>query len=149
MKRLLCYITILICTSICSCTQMDTSNNRDDADAFIGTYSITIVEDVVWGNDSGTLNDNGTLQIKKISANKVQLISEFIYEQADVVGNNIYIPGDTFSDNAGYYTRSYSNGTLNGNVLSITRYHTGKLASYGILYPYRSTAYITAVKQRE
>ena len=78
MKRLLCYITILICTSICSCTKMDTSNNRDDADAFIGTYSITIVEDVVWGNDSGTLNDNGTLQIKKTSANKVQLISEFI-----------------------------------------------------------------------
>lgn len=119
----------------------------DDADAYVGTYSVSIIENVVWGNDSGTLNDNYTMRIEKISSNKVKLISDFIYEEADVVGNIIYIPGDTFSDSSGYYTRSYSQGVLSGNVLTVTRYHTGQLASYGVLYPYRSTATITAIKK--
>ena len=120
---------------------------KTDADAFVGTYRVTIIENVIWGGDSGTLNDNGTIKIEKISANKVQIISKFIYEQADVVGNIIYIPGDTFSDSAGYYTRSYSSGILTGNILTFTRYDTGKLAYYGVLYPYRSTAQFTAIKQ--
>ena len=146
MKHIRFYVAAFFCCLfIISCSdKIDVIS--DDADAFVGTYSISIVEHVVWGNDSGTLNDNGTLIIEKVSANKVKLISEFIYETADVVGSMIYIPGDTFSDSAGYYTRSYSNGMLNGHIITVTRYHTGKLASYGVLYPYRSTAQITAVK---
>ena len=146
MKKLLILFAVTLSAFIfLSCSKGLTTT--DDADAFVGQYTLTIVENVVWGGDSGTLNDNGTLRIEKISSNKVQIISEFIYEQADVVGNIIYIPGDSFSDNAGYYTRSYSNGLLTGNVLTFTRYHTGQLASYGVLYPYRSTATFTAIKR--
>lgn len=149
MKRIGFYIAVF-----CSCIFINSCSSKmevspDDADAFVGTYSISLVEHVVWGNNSGTLNDNDILRIEKVSANKVKLMCKFIYETADVVGNMIYIPGDTFSDNSGYYTRSYSNGMLNGNVITVTRYHTGQLASYGVLYPYRSTAQITAVKQTD
>lgn len=138
-------LAVTVCAAISISCSMEI-NNTDDADAFVGTYTLTIVESVVWGGDSGTLNDNGTLRIEKISSNKVQIISEFIYEQADVVGNMIYIPGGSFSDSAGYYTRSYSHGVLTGNVLTFTRYHTGKLASYGVMFPYSSTATFTAIK---
>ena len=146
MRRLLyLFFASVVLTTLVSCSKEFAK--AEDADAFVGTYRVTIVENVVWGGDSGTLNDNGTLRLEKISANKVQIISNFIYEQADVAGNMIYIPGDTFSDSAGYYTRSYSSGILSGNVLTFTRYHTGQLASYGVLYPYRSTAQFTAIKQ--
>lgn len=146
MRRFISLLAVIVSVAMfISCSKEPVKS--DDADAYVGTYSVSIIENVVWGTDSGTLNDNYTMRIEKISSNKVKLISDFIYEQADVVGNIIYIPGDSFSDSSGYYTRSYSQGVLSGNVLTVTRYHTGQLASYGVLYPYRSTALITAIKK--
>ena len=118
----------------------------EDADAFVGTYSYTSMESVVWGYDSGTFKENGILTITKISSNKVKVVGKFIYDEADVVTSTIYLPDDYFSDNAGYYKRTFSHGKLTGNQLTFIMYRDGELASNGRLYPYHSTTSFIATK---
>ena len=126
----------------CSKSGLDT----DDADAFVGTYNVSVVENVVWGYDSGTINDNGTFIITKLSANRVQ-VTGYITTQGEVTGSQLYLEGGNYSDSSGYFSTSYGVGTLVGNVLTFTANQTGQLASNGILYPYRNTSYFTAIKQ--
>ena len=120
--------------------------NVDDADAFVGTYNVSVVEQVVWGNDSGTLTNTGTLIITKISANRVQT-SGFFRTQGEVTGKTVYFEAMHTSDSEGYTDDVFGPGTLNGNVLTVTGNSTGQLRYNGILYPYRRTASITAIKQ--
>lgn len=47
---------------------------QDDADAFIGTYSIDITQHVKWGGDSGTLHNSGTLTITKLSPTTLEAL---------------------------------------------------------------------------
>ncbi len=134
-----------ICLSVSSCSKV---KKEDDADAFVGTYNISVIENSVWGNDSGTINDKGTLIISKVSATKVRLYG-FISTLGEVTGNNIYLEAEHNSDSAGYIDVAYGPGTLSGNVLTFTSNMTGKLRSpsSGILYPFRANSYFTAIKQ--
>ncbi len=125
-----------------------TLNKVDDADAFVGTYNVSVVEQVVWGNDSGTLTNTGTLMITKISANRVQT-SGFFRTQGEVMGKTVYFEAMHSSDSEGYTDDVFGPGTLNGNVLTVTGNSTGQLRYNGILYPYRRTASITAIKQNQ
>ena len=118
----------------------------DDADAFVGTYSISEVEQVKWGNDSGTLTDTGTLFISKISATRVQATGYF-RTQGEVVGNIVYFEATHTEDSEGYIDSVYGPGILTGNVLTITGSSTGKLRYNGVLYPWSRTAQITGIKQ--
>ena len=112
----------------------------------MGTYNVSVVENVVWGYDSGTLNDNGTFVISKLSANRIQ-VRGYISTEGEVVGSMVYFEGSKSSDSEGYFTTSYGPGTLSGNVLTFTANQTGQLASNGVLYPYRNSSYFTAIKR--
>lgn len=127
---------------VSSCSKM----SPDSADAFVGIYSASVIENVVWGYDSGTINDNGTLFITKLSANRVK-VSGFLSTEGEVVGSYVYFEGESSYDSTGHLTISYSQGILSGNVLTFTVNMTGELASNGVLYPFRSTGYFTAIKQ--
>ena len=138
MKRLILLLSICLFAS-CSFGNLDVSS-------FVGTYTVSVVENAEWGYDSGVINDNGTFTITKTFANRVQ-VSGYITTQGTVSGSNLYLEGNQSMDNTGYITTSYGVGTLSGNVLTFTAYQTGQLkASNGIQYPYRSTGYFTAIK---
>lgn len=145
MKHLF-YLTLFSCCALLNSCSGD-NIEIDDADAFIGVYSVSVIENVVWGSGSGTINDNGMIRITKLSANRVQ-INGYINTQAEISGTYIFLEGNTNSDNTGQYlTTSYGKGTLNGNILTFTANQTGQLASNGILYPYRNTSYFTAIRK--
>ena len=61
----------------------------DDAYDFIGVYKVSVIEHVVWGASSGTLNDTGTLTITRIDKNRVQT-NGYFRTQGEVVGNIVY-----------------------------------------------------------
>ena len=58
--------------SLSSCSKDENTSTDNCADRFVGTYAVSVIEQVVWGNDSGTLTDTGTLIISKISDEQVQ-----------------------------------------------------------------------------
>ena len=119
----------------------------DDADAFVGTWNVSVVEHVVWGYSSGTLTDTGTLIITKISASRVQT-SGYFRTQGEVVGNVVYFEATHSSDSAGYMDNVFGPATLNGNVITVTGNTTGQLKDNGIAYPFRRTAEITMIRKQ-
>ena len=144
MKRLTILLACLIgITSFVSCSKDD---DEGGADAFVGYYNVSVIENVVWGGTSGTLNDSGVMSISKISDNKVK-VEGYISTIGEVVGNLIYFESSSSSDSSGYLTISYGVGTLNGNVLTFTANQTGQLASNGVMFPFRCSASFTAIKQ--
>ena len=136
---------LLIIFTFVSCGK--TENQEEQADKFVGIYSISVVEHIVWGNDSGIINKNETLTIKKLSPTKVQVYGAGIYTTGEVSGYVIQLEGTYASDGSGYFTTTFGTGILSGNILKFTANHTGKLAYNGILYPYRNSIDYTAVKQ--
>ena len=66
MKRLLLLLPLLA-FMFSSCSKDENTSTDNCADRFVGTYAVSVIEQVVWGNDSGTLTDTGTLIISKIS----------------------------------------------------------------------------------
>ena len=117
----------------------------DPADAFVGEYNVSVVENVVWGGDSGTINDNGVIYIYKVSSDRIR-VRGYIATEGSVVGNSVYFEGTNSSDSSGYITTSFGVGNLNGNVLTFTANQTGQLAYNGVMFPYRGTASFTAIK---
>ena len=146
MKHLFYFVLFLCFALLNSCSNDNTE--IDDADAFVGVYSVSVIENVVWGSGSGTINDNGMIRITKLSANRVQ-INGYIDTQAEISGTYIFLEGGKYSDSSGYFTTSYGRGTLDGNVLTFTANQTGQLASNGVLYPYRNTSYFTAIRKTQ
>ena len=140
MKKLIFGTMVLFIAVLSSCTK---TNN---AEAFAGRYSVSTVENVTWGGSSGTLTDNGTLTITKVSPNRVQT-SGYFNTFGEVVGNNLYLESKTTTDSSGTLTIVFGTGTLNGNVLTLTSTMTGRLADHGIMYPFNSTAQHTCIKQ--
>ena len=124
-----------------------TSCSKDgNADAFVGTYNVSTVENVTWGNDSGSLTDTGVLTIVKVSKNRVRT-SGYFSTEGEVNGNNVYFESMSASDSYGHTTTVFGTGTLNGNVLFFTCTSSGQLAYNGVLYPYYSTAQMTCIRQ--
>ncbi len=149
LKSIFRFIASAIMTTLIlfSCSKEDRNGtNEDSADRFVGTYAISITEYVVWGNDSGTLNDTGVLTITKTSEDKVSA-SGFMINTGTVANSAIYFESIRASDSAGYMTTTFGPATLNGNVLTMTATSTGKLGKNGVLYPFRSTQQITGIRQ--
>lgn len=140
MKKLAIALCALMIAFATSCTK------SGNADAFVGTYSVSTVEQVTWGGDSGTLTDTGVLMITKVSSNRVKT-SGYFSTEGEVVGNNVYFESMYASDQSGYTTTVFGTGMLNGNVLSLTTTMSGELAYQGVLYPFYSTAQMTCIKQ--
>ena len=141
MKKLIILAScILFVAFATSCSKMD------NAEDFVGTYKVSTVEHVTWGNDSGSLTDTGVLTITKVSKNRVRTSSYFSTE-GEISGNNVYFESISASDSYGHTTTVFDKGTLNGNVLSFTCTSSGQLAYNGVLYPYYSTAQMTCIRQ--
>lgn len=137
-------LTIALCTLLLA---VATSCSKDgNADAFVGTYNVSTVENVTWGNDSGSLTDTGVLTIVKVSKNRVRT-SGYFSTEGEVNGNNVYFESMSASDSYGHTTTVFGTGTLNGNVLFFTCTSSGQLAYNGVLYPYYSTAQMTCIRQ--
>ena len=124
--------------TISSCSKEGDAFTDNLADKFLGTYSISAIEHVVWGNDSGTLTDTGTLTISKISETQVEARG-FFNCVGEIANDAIYFKSIRVSDSAGYMTTSFGPATLSGNVLTMTATSTGQLGQNGKFYPFRST----------
>ena len=140
MKKLAIALCTLLLAVATSCTK------DGNADAFVGTYNVSTVENVTWGNDSGSLTDTGVLTIVKVSKNRVRT-SGYFSTEGEVNGNNVYFESMSASDSFGHTTTVFGTGTLNGNVLFFTCTSSGQLAYNGVLYPYYSTAQMTCIRQ--
>ena len=144
MKKYLAFCSVIISLlSVVSCSKMA---SEDPADAFVGEYNVSVVENVVWGSDSGTINDNGVIYIYKVSSDRIR-VSGYIGTEGSVVGSSVYFEGTYSSDSSGHITTSFGVGILSGNVLTFTANQTGQLAYNGVMYPFRCTASFTAIKQ--
>lgn len=118
---------------------------KDEADEFVGTYSVHITEYVTWGYDSGTLTDSGTLYIEKVSSNSIKTTGMF-RTTGRIVGSYIYLDAIYSSDSSGYLNTTFSSAMLIGNTLRITGNTTGQLKYNGTMYPYSSRQTINATK---
>lgn len=76
---------------------------KDDADDFVGTYKASVIENVRWGSDGGTLTPTGTFYISKVSASRVK-VSGYIDTYGEVNGKTVYFESMYDSDSEGYIT---------------------------------------------
>lgn len=139
---------IILATFMClACLFLGNSCNKEDyADDYVGIYNVSVVENVTWGNSSGTLTDSGVLSITKVSGSRVKL-SGFISTYGEVTGSSIYLESSTASDASGTITTVFGTGILSGNVLSLSATSTGQLKSNGVFYPFTSFDRFTCIKQ--
>lgn len=141
LRTIAIFLSVVLSFSTCTKTSVE-----DDADKFVGVYSVSVVQNVTWGSNSGTLTDTGTIMITKISSDQVQ-VSGYFKTQGRVSGNTINLNSMTNSDSSGSITTVFATGIYNGGVITITSTRSGRLGSNGVLYPYSSTDRLTAIKQ--
>ncbi len=140
-------LIILTVTLVLSSCNKEIGTLEDSADAFVGTYNVSLVEDFVWGGTSGTVTDSGIAEIVKVGPDRIQFIG-YIGAKGTVVGNTAYLEPQSSSSEYGYSTTVYNDATLIGNVLKITSISTGQLrADDGRLYPNKSFYTLTCIKQ--
>jgi hypothetical protein len=118
----------------------------NNADAFVGRYAVSTIENATWGGSSGTLTDNGTMTITKVSSSRIQ-VNGYFNTFGEVVGNNVYLESYTTTDSSGSLTIVFGTGTLNGNILTLTSTTTGRLKYNGVFYAFNSTAQHTCNRQ--
>ena len=139
MKKYILGILLLVCVGFnTACTKIE----DDEVDAFVGTYTISTIENVTWGGSSGMITDSGILRISKLSANRVK-VSGYFNTYGNVIGSSIYLDSYTSSDYAGTSTIVFGVGFLNGNVLTLTSTMNGILEGYSFF----ATASHTCIKQ--
>ena len=73
-KQMIIASCLLFVAFATSCSKID------NAEEFVGTYNVSTVEHVTWGNDSGSLTDTGVLTITKVSKNRVRTSVYFTTE---------------------------------------------------------------------
>ena len=141
MKRFLRYFTIAIicCSILASCEKDSDIGSMKD---LLGTYSVTVKEDVFWGADSGTLYDSGIITITQISKDMVQL-SGLISTQGTLIDGKLHLSPETNSDSYGFLRTTYTSALFAGGILTIWSKVSGQLATtpYGVRYPFSSLRY--------
>lgn len=119
---------------------------QDDADAFIGTYSVSTTLTSTWAGMSHTNALSGTMDITKISANRVHTTG-WISTFGEIVGNTIYFESYDYSEPEFTVTCVFGPGALNGNILTFNCTESGQIQSFGNWYNYYSTSQHTCIKQ--
>ena len=146
MKRILqiLVITVLGCCIFTSCEK---DNGIGSIDDLLGTYNVTVEDYVIWGADSGTIYDKGTITITKIDNNRVQLRG-LISTKGTLDGGELYLDPTTNTDSYGYITRTYDRVLFGGGILTIFSTATGQLSTTpnGTRYPYSSSCYFEGRK---
>ena len=146
MKRILqiLVITVLGCYIFTSCEK---DNGIGSIEDLLGTYNVTVEDYVIWGADSGTIYDKGTITITKIDNNRVQLRG-LISTKGTLDGGELYLDSTTNTDSYGYITRTYDRVLFGGGILTIFSNATGQLSTTpnGTRYPYSSSCYFEGRK---
>ena len=140
MKNLKIWLILMMLSFMVAC-----SSNDDDYADFSGFYDVSVVENVMWGNTSGTLNKTGVIGIKVVGSQAT--VEGFISTTGQIAGNILYLNGTTSQGGGEYLTTTFSPATLTGNVLSFIVYQSGKLKSNGVLFPFSSNAQFTCIKK--
>ena len=95
MKRILIFIVAIICCGVLtSCEKEEGIGSMED---LLGTYHVTVEDYVVWGGDSGTLHDKGTITITKIDKKRVRLRG-LISTKGTLDGGKLYLDSTTDTD---------------------------------------------------
>ena len=151
MKRLLHFFiaAVISCCFGISCEKNDVGGKSGigSMEDLLGTYNVTVEDYVVWGGDSGTLHDKGTITITKIDNNRVQLRG-LISTKGRLVDGKLYLDSTTNTDSYGYITRTYDSALFGGGILTIYSTATGQLSTTpnGTRYPYKSSCYFEGRK---
>ena len=139
MKKYIWGILLLSCVLLNNaCTKIE----ADEADVFVGTYTVSTIEKVIWGGSSGTVTDNGVFRISKVSSNRVR-VSGYFNTYGNIIGSSLYLDSYTSSDYAGSSTIVFGTGFLNGNILNLTSTTNGFLDGYAFF----SSAQHNCIKQ--
>ena len=146
MKKFLQFFiaAIVCCGVLASCEKESGVGSMED---LLGTYSVTVEEDVVWGGDSGPIRDKGTITITQIDKNRVQLRG-LISTKGKLVNGKLYLDSESNSDSYGYITTTYYSAQFGAGILTIWSKASGKLATTpnGTLYPFSSLCYFEGRK---
>ena len=146
MKRILQFLiaAIICCNIFTSCEKESDIGSMED---LLGTYSVTIEENFVWGGESGTIHDTGIITITKIDKNRVQL-SGLISTKGELIDGNLYLDTETNIDSYGSLSTIYKSVLFGGGILTIWSETAGQLVSTpnGPLYPYSSICYFEGRK---
>ena len=151
MKRLLHFFiaAVISCCFGISCEKNDVGGKSGigSMEDLLGTYNVTVEDYVVWGGDSGTLHDKGTITITKIDKKRVQLRG-LISTKGTLDGGKLYLDSTTNTDSYGYITRTYNSASFGGGILTIFSKATGQLSTSpnGTRYPYSSSCYFEGRK---
>ena len=132
MKRILIFIVAIMCCSIfASCEKDSDIGSMKD---LLGTYSVTVKEDVLWGADSGTKD-------------MVQL-SGLISTHGTLIDGKLHLSPETNSDSYGFLTTTYTSVLFAGGILTIWSKVSGQLAinPNGTRYPFSSLCYFEGRK---
>lgn len=124
--RIIKAIALVVITlfSILSCAKKPLEDSAED---FVGEYKASVIDNVRWGSDSGTLTGTGTFYISKVSSSRVK-VSGYINTYGEVNGKMIYFESITNTDSEGTITTVFQQGILNGNVMTFSSTSTGQLS---------------------
>lgn len=130
------------------CVALNTAcSKEDDADAFVGKYTVSDIENSTCAGMSHTNTLTGTLYIQKVSSNRVQT-SGWFNTFGEVVGNSVYFESCSTVDSDMSLTNAFGVGSLNGTVLTFTTTTTGMMKLSGSWYSYTSIGQHTCIKQQ-
>ena len=140
-------IVVMSCCISVSCEKGYMKPEVGSMEDLLGTYSVNVREDAVWGGTSGTLYDSGTIEITKISKNRVR-IRGLISTTGEIIDGELYLDSETNSDSYGHLTTTYYSTQFGAGILTIWAKVSGELASNGVLYPYNSHCYFECRKKK-
>ncbi len=146
--RLFIIAAISCCTCIsCEKEELEGGTTIGSMEDLLGTYSVTVEENVFWGGDSGTINDTGTITITILDKNRVQLRG-LISTKGELVNGKLYLDSETNTDSYGYLSTTYKNVIFGAGILTIWSETSGRLATTpnGTLYPFSSLCYFEGIK---
>ena len=141
-------VVISCCFGIsCEKNEMGDKSKIGSMEDLLGTYHVTIEDYVIWGGDSGTIHDKGTITITQIDKNRVQLRG-LISTKGTLIDGKLYLDSTTNTDSYGYITRTYDSALFGGGILTIFSTATGQLSTTpnGTRYPYKSSCYFEGRK---
>lgn len=148
MKKFLQFLVIaaIYCCISISC-EKEESGGIGSMEDLVGTYSVKLEQSIVWGGDSGTAYDSGTLTITKAAGNRV-ILRGFISATGELINGKLYLDSDTHTDSYGYLTATYNSVIFGGGIITIWARTSGQLATipYGTRYSFSSIDYFEGIK---
>ena len=143
MRRLLyCCITGLL--FLLGGCEKDIQNQKDSADAFVGTYNLLILEELEWLGYNKTVyfDYTETITISKIDSNTVR-----IKGGTHIINGTAHVEGKYITLEETWHKAVFTIGKLENGIFEFTETYTGQMESGGIIYPYKTTLYYTAIKK--